>query len=522
MSLNQNVRFAADGGSHNPVGIIPQFKPGRFLTPGNGPPAADLGTLYDEYVDLLTGIEYIQNTEGVWDPVINWSTGVPPADPLAVSELDVNTIKGNATESVQIDLGTAGVLSMGPSGNLGAVQVQGATAQIILNDGAGESLSIVPSSMQYIGASVFNVIGNGVTVTSTASPGHVYIQTVAGDVNIQPTGDLNMTADNAVMTGQFNANLLTTNGAIQVAATGGGLSLSGDPVTMTGTYIDVSGQDLRVGQLTGSSAIGIAATTGLSCSGSSVSLTSNTTNVTVSSAVDINLVAASSVQASTSPFWLSNGTGAAPSLSFINDTNSGLFSAAADTLGFSAGGSSRVTLSTTNINPVTNNAIDLGTGALAYKDIYSVNLLNVTSDRNAKKDIKSLGEEFGLDLCNSLTPVSFRMIDGDDKMKLGFIAQDVEKNIDGVGRGVKSDDYDVVVKSNEGKYMMKYDALIPVLCKSIQELHSNVCDLQNKFENEQKMKLSHASFVVNPPGICEKLKEVVLCDLVERVRKLEE
>jgi len=56
--------------------------------------------------------------------------------------------------------------------------------------------------------------------------------------------------------------------------------------------------------------------------------------------------------------FVDNGSAAAPSMAFINDTNTGLFRSSSDTLGISAGGSSRLTIgssSTTSSNVILNN-----------------------------------------------------------------------------------------------------------------------------------------------------------------------
>ena len=69
-------------------------------------------------------------------------------------------------------------------------------------------------------------------------------------------------------------------------------------------------------------------------------------------------------------FHFLDGTAALPILSNAGDTNTGLFFSAADTMAFSAGGTSQFTMADGAIAPVTDNDVDLGTGSLEFKDGY--------------------------------------------------------------------------------------------------------------------------------------------------------
>jgi len=68
---------------------------------------------------------------------------------------------------------------------------------------------------------------------------------------------------------------------------------------------------------------------------------------------------------------VADGTVGAPALSNIGDTNTGLLFSAADTMAFSAGGTSQFTMADGAINPVTDNDIDLGTASLKYKNAFA-------------------------------------------------------------------------------------------------------------------------------------------------------
>ena len=65
-----------------------------------------------------------------------------------------------------------------------------------------------------------------------------------------------------------------------------------------------------------------------------------------------------------------DGTAGAPSISNTGDLNTGLLFSAADTMAFSAGGTSQFTMADGAISPVTDNDVDLVTASLEFKNVY--------------------------------------------------------------------------------------------------------------------------------------------------------
>ena len=65
-----------------------------------------------------------------------------------------------------------------------------------------------------------------------------------------------------------------------------------------------------------------------------------------------------------------DGTAGAPAISNTGDLNTGLLFSAADTMAFSAGGTSQFTMADGAIAPVTTNDVDLGTASLQFKNVY--------------------------------------------------------------------------------------------------------------------------------------------------------
>jgi len=76
---------------------------------------------------------------------------------------------------------------------------------------------------------------------------------------------------------------------------------------------------------------------------------------------------------------LADGSAGSPSLTNTGDTNAGLFFSAADTLAFSAGGTSQFTMADGVIAPVTDSDVDLGTSSLYFKNAY-IDAITTTGD----------------------------------------------------------------------------------------------------------------------------------------------
>lgn len=161
-----------------------------------------------------------------------------------------------------------------------------------------------------------------------------------------------------------------------------------------------------------------------------------------------------------------------------------------------------------SVYPRTGNTYDLGTSLLDWNDIYSVNALTVTSDKRLKEDIKKVS--LGLDFICDLEPVSFKWKNSlkkifyekeikkrngkKEKVKrfkfeqknksekrnhFGFIAQDVEKILK-----KHNQDFGLVCHDTENdKYLMRTDELIPVLVKSIQQLAEKISNLENQLKH---------------------------------------
>lgn len=155
---------------------------------------------------------------------------------------------------------------------------------------------------------------------------------------------------------------------------------------------------------------------------------------------------------------------------------------------FEDGGSFEITAGG-DIRPDTDNVRDLGTPTFRWDDVFATNGVIQTSDRRAKKDIKSLS--YGLNEIMKLRPVTYKWKKDPDKGdQVGLIAQDVQKVISEIVYDPKTDLVadeagNVALRENadELKLGISYSALIPVIINGMQE-QQEIIEAQNSRIND--------------------------------------
>lgn len=112
-----------------------------------------------------------------------------------------------------------------------------------------------------------------------------------------------------------------------------------------------------------------------------------------------------------------------------------------------------------NVVPANNGTANLGSSTKAWNNIYSVNTLNVISDKRVKKEVADL--DYGLDAVMALRPVSYRLTNlPEPRKQLGLIAQEAKEVIEGI----------VNIPEDPNLLMsIRYSELVPVLIKATQE-----------------------------------------------------
>lgn len=127
----------------------------------------------------------------------------------------------------------------------------------------------------------------------------------------------------------------------------------------------------------------------------------------------------------------------------------------------------------------------LGSSDNPWEDLYIVNAPTQTSDREEKKDIAYDLERYGA-FFDGLKPCSYRLKAGHGRTHFGLIAQDVEELIAGCGMTtqdvaafIKAQNDDAKEGASKYHYALRYGELIPLMIQEIQQIKSQVKELQN-------------------------------------------
>lgn len=153
-------------------------------------------------------------------------------------------------------------------------------------------------------------------------------------------------------------------------------------------------------------------------------------------------------------------------------------------------GTRNVSWSSHELIPDTTNQVSLGNANKQYKNIYGQNIYvngtAVSSDERIKDDIRPLDDRYD-DFFKLLKPCGFKFKDGDSgRTHTGFIAQEVEQAA--AEAGLDGKDIAVVVKDESDRYYLRYEEIIAVQTKVIQDLMAKVETLEariNKLEVER-------------------------------------
>ena len=158
-------------------------------------------------------------------------------------------------------------------------------------------------------------------------------------------------------------------------------------------------------------------------------------------------------------------------------------------LGCGAAGSSVVYFELTSsssparMNPNTNKAIALGSSSYQYHSVYANQFYQngtaiSTSDRRKKTGIKDFTKKY-IEFFKKLKPKLFRFKDGESgRLHSGFIAQDVEEAA--AESGISTKDLAFLCIDKDGNYGLRYEELIALQTKVIQDLMARVEALEEK------------------------------------------
>ena len=149
-----------------------------------------------------------------------------------------------------------------------------------------------------------------------------------------------------------------------------------------------------------------------------------------------------------------NGSAGAPTFTFSSDTNTGMFRAAADTLGFSTAGAEDMRLTSGGDLHVDGNVV-----------AYSTTI----SDRRLKSNITNISD--ALDKVGQINGVSF-VRDHNGEKAAGVVAQEI---MEVLPEAVKSQALPLQTGDDESEYyVVEYDAVTGLLVEAVKELKARV------------------------------------------------
>lgn len=148
------------------------------------------------------------------------------------------------------------------------------------------------------------------------------------------------------------------------------------------------------------------------------------------------------------------------------------------------------------IRPGGDGAQNLGNGAHRWAVVYAKSGSINTSDKNEKKDIQELEEQYSKDIIMGLKPVSYKFIANDsNRTHNGFIAQDIEESL--TSMGLTTQDFAAVCKwqkvycedgvndipiEGEYSYGLRYEELIAPLVKVVQFQQQEIDTLKTQLK----------------------------------------
>lgn len=146
---------------------------------------------------------------------------------------------------------------------------------------------------------------------------------------------------------------------------------------------------------------------------------------------------------------------------------------------------------TTNrsVYPSSTNAVNLGSSSYQYNNVYAKQFYQngtaiSTSDKRKKKTIKDIAKKY-IEFFKKLRPVSFLFKDGESgRTHTGFIAQEVEEAAGEAG--IDNKDLAFLCIDEDGNYGLRYEELIAIQTKVIQDLITRVEALENIIKEGSK------------------------------------
>ena len=263
-------------------------------------------------------------------------------------------VAGGEVAADDITVGDAAVSIATTSGNVvvdsnaGAVSIDGHTGVTVASSSSGDI------TLDSVADIVLDAAGNDFSFKASGTE-ILKITNSSSDVIIKPIVD----AKDIIFQQRDGTEVARIEDNATFNVVTGKLAINGTAVTSTAAELNLV-DGITAGTVSASLAVIV----------DSDSDISGFRNVTLTGELDAATGDFSGVVDIAGQLTVADGSAGAPSISNTGDANTGLLFSAADTLAFSAGGTSQFTMADGLIAPVTDNDVDLGTNSLQFKNVH--------------------------------------------------------------------------------------------------------------------------------------------------------
>ena len=194
---------------------------------------------------------------------------------------------------------------------------------------------------------------------------------------------------------------------------------------------------------------------------------------------------------------LNDGSASAPSWSWSNNVNTGMYRFGTNEIGFAANGAVRVLIGTYGLKvdtaedllPRSDNSSQLGASGARYIDVWAVDTTINSSDATTKKDISAKLPLDAMQFVKDTPPLSF-VREGRKRKHYGWTAQQIKRAMDiqqvdwgayidpeigGVPKGKRAED-----GFGHGPLALRQAELVPVLWQAVIDLERRVAELEGR------------------------------------------
>jgi hypothetical protein len=154
-----------------------------------------------------------------------------------------------------------------------------------------------------------------------------------------------------------------------------------------------------------------------------------------------------------------------------------------------------------NLIPNEDAVSDIGSSSKRYENLYISGSVINTSDARHKENVESISSDIGMTFINRLVPKKYNMIGKPSELRVGLIAQDVQKVCEEL-------DIKGIVKESVGQFGLAYSELTPYLISAIHSLNEKNKKLESRLERLETMFTEAAPYLKETNRLNTKIRSI--------------